>query len=141
MKRTAKANWLGDLQTGLGSLDTQSGILVNSPYSFKTRFGDLNGTNPEELLAASHAGCFTMSVSLVLTEAGFTAGELDTEAIVELDMSQFKISSIHLNLKAAPIPGVSRSVFEALLEVAKAECIISNALSVPISVSVEHSEA
>lgn len=138
MKRTAKANWNGDLQTGLGTLSSQSGVLDKTAYSFKTRFGDGIGTNPEELLAASHAGCFTMSVTLVLTEAGFTAGTLDTEAILELDMSKFQVTGIQLNLSATEIPGVSLEKFTELVEVAKAKCIISGALSVPIGVGIDY---
>ncbi|RYG18169.1 MAG: OsmC family peroxiredoxin [Chitinophagaceae bacterium] len=136
MKRTGKANWNGDLQTGLGVLTSQSGILNATPYSFKTRFGDGNGTNPEELLATAHAGCFTMSVSLVVGEAGFKAGNLHTEAVLELDMQRLQITGIQLNLVAEQIAGLSEPNFNELVEVAKSKCILSNALSVPIAVSV-----
>ena len=90
MKRIAKAHWKGNLQEGKGEISTQSTVLNNTNYSFKTRFADGIGTNPEELIAAAHAGCFTMAVSATLTQAGITANDLDTEAVLDLDLQNLK---------------------------------------------------
>src|SRR6202012_3626071 len=101
MKRTSKAHWKGNLKEGKGEISSQRTVLNQTPYSFKTRFESGVGTNPEELIAAAHAGCFTMSVSAALESAGFKAGDLDTEAIVDVDFSILKIVGIQLNLKAS----------------------------------------
>ncbi len=138
MKRTAKAHWKGNLQEGQGELTSQSTVLNNTNYSFKTRFADGIGTNPEELLAAAHAGCFTMAVSAALTRAGFTPNDLNTEAILDLDMQALSITGIHLEIKGAPIDGVSEARFKEIAEGAKAGCIISKALSVPITLGVTY---
>ncbi|WP_276483282.1 OsmC family protein [Paraflavitalea pollutisoli] len=138
MKRTANAHWNGNLKEGKGALSTQSTTLNQTQYSFKTRFEEGVGTNPEELLAAAHAGCFTMAVSATLTQAGFAAGNLDTQAILDLDMVGLKVNGIHLELKAEPIEGVSAEKFNEIAEGAKANCIISKALSVPITLSVTY---
>ena len=138
MKRTAKAHWNGTLNNGKGEITTQSTILNNTQYSFKTRFQDGIGTNPEELIAAAHAGCFTMAVGAELSKAGFTPGDLDTEAILDLDMTALSITGIHLELKASNIPGVSEEKFKQIAEGAKANCIISKALSVPITLNVKY---
>ena len=139
MKRTAKAHWSGTLKEGKGEITTQSTILNNTQYSFKTRFADGVGTNPEELIAAAHAGCFTMAVGAALSQAGFTPGDLDTEAILDLDMVALSITGIQLELKGAAIEGVSEEKFKEIAEGAKANCIISKALSVPITLSVQYS--
>lgn len=139
MKRTAKAHWNGTLQEGKGEISTQSTILNNTQYSFKTRFADGIGTNPEELIAAAHAGCFTMAVGAVLTQAGFTPGDLNTEATLDLDMVALSITGIHLALKSSPIDGVSEEKFKEIAEGAKANCIISKALNVPITLDVQYS--
>ena len=136
MKRTAHAHWNGTLTEGKGELTTQSTTLNNTQYSFKTRFQEGVGTNPEELIAAAHAGCFTMSVSAQLTQAGFTPNDLTTDAVLELDMATLSITSIHLDLKGSAIDGVSEEKFKEIAEGAKANCIVSKALSVPISLSV-----
>ena len=138
MKRTAHAHWNGNLQQGTGEISTQSTILNNTQYSFKTRFADGIGTNPEELIAAAHAGCFTMAVSAVLTQAGFTANDLSTDAILDLDMAALSIAGIHLELKASAIEGVSEEKFKEIAEGAKANCIVSKALNVPITLSVTY---
>lgn len=138
MKRTGTAHWNGNLKEGKGVLTTQSTTLNKTQYSFKTRFEEGVGTNPEELLATAHAGCFTMAVSAVLTQAGFTPGDLDTNAVLDLDMVGLKINGIHLELKAAPIEGVTAEKFNEIAEGAKANCIISKALSVPITLSVTY---
>jgi osmotically inducible protein OsmC len=136
MKRTAKAHWNGTLTTGSGVISTQSTVLNNTQYSFKTRFQDGIGTNPEELIAAAHAGCFTMAVGAALTQAGFTPNDLDTDAILDLDMANLSITGIHLSLKAETIDGVDEATFNGIAEGAKANCIISKALSVPITLEI-----
>lgn len=128
MKRTANAHWNGNLKEGAGTISTQSTTLSNTQYSFNTRFADGVGTNPEELLGASHAGCFTMALSAFLTEKGFTAGDLDTKATVEFDMSALKITSITLDLTASIIEGVSEEEFKTFANGAKENCPISKAL-------------
>ena len=138
MKRTANAHWNGALQTGAGELSTPSTVLNHTPYSFKTRFADGVGTNPEELIAAAHAGCFSMALSGALTQNGFTAGDIFTTATVDLDMQTLSISGIHLELKATPIDGVDGATFKEIAEGAKAHCIVSKALSVPITLDVTY---
>lgn len=136
MKRTANAHWNGTLQDGKGEITTQSTVLNKTQYSFKTRFAEGVGTNPEELIAAAHAGCFTMAVGAALTQAGYTPGDLTTDAILDLDMQVLSITAIALNLKAAVIEGLSEQQFKEIAEGAKANCIISKALNVPISLNV-----
>ena len=138
MKRTANAHWNGTLQNGAGELTTQSTVLNNAPYSFKTRFADGIGTNPEELIAAAHAGCFSMALSATLSQHGFTAGDIFTTATVDLDMQALSIAGIHLELKATPIDGVDAATFNEIAEGAKAHCIVSKALSVPITLQVTY---
>ncbi len=131
MKRTAKAHWEGTVKEGKGNLTTQSEILNQTNYSFRTRFtGDEKGTNPEELLAAAHAGCFTMAVSLGLTEKGLTSTYLDTEAIVNMDNSG--ITNIHLVI-TGKIEGINAAGFEAITKSAEKNCLISKVLSIPVS--------
>ncbi|WP_293303985.1 OsmC family peroxiredoxin [Pedobacter sp. UBA5917] len=129
MKRTAKAFWHGDLKSGAGHLSTQSGVLNETQYSFNTRFADGIGSNPEELLAAAHAGCFTMAIAYALSQQGFTPGELNTNAVVTLDMAKGGISQINLELQATAIEGVSAEEFEKQAFLAKENCIISKALA------------
>lgn len=138
MKRTGEAHWNGTLQNGQGEISTQSTVLEKTQYSFKTRFADGIGTNPEELIAAAHAGCFTMSVSAALTQAGFTPGDLTTDAILDLDIQALSITGIHLELKGSPVTGVSEELFKEIAEGAKANCIVSKALNVPITLSVSY---
>src|ERR1700730_1759531 len=120
MKRTSKAHWKGNLKEGKGEITTQSTVLNQTPYSFKARFESGIGTNPEELIAAAHAGCFTMSVSAALEQTGFLANDLNTEAILDLDMADLKVTGIHLDLKASLIDGVSAEAFQQIAEGAKA---------------------
>ena len=138
MKRTAKAHWNGTLTEGKGEITTQSTILNNTQYSFKTRFADGNGTNPEELIAAAHAGCFTMAVGAQLSQAGFTPGDLSTEAVLDLYMKALTITGIHLELKGSLIKGVDEAKFKEIAESAKVNCIISKALKVPITLTVTY---
>lgn len=131
MKRTAKAHWEGTVKEGKGNLTTQSEILSQTNYSFRTRFvGDEKGTNPEELLAAAHAGCFTMAVSLGLTEKGLTPTSLDTEAIVSMDNTG--ITGVHLVISGT-VDGITAEDFEAITKGAETNCLISKVLRIPIS--------
>ena len=138
MKRTANAHWNGTLQAGQGEITTQSTVLNKTQYSFKTRFADGIGTNPEELIAAAHAGCFTMAVGAALTQAGFTPGDLTTDATLDLDMQALAITHIHLELTGTVIDGVDEAKFKEIAEGAKANCIISKALNVPMSLGVTY---
>ncbi|HQQ98013.1 MAG TPA: OsmC family protein [Cyclobacteriaceae bacterium] len=130
LKRTASAHWEGDLKAGKGSISTQSTALNKTQYSFKTRFEDGVGTNPEELLAAAHAGCFTMAVSLGLTQAGFTASALDTHATVHLE--GLDVTGVHLSI-TGKVPGISAEKFTEVTKGAEKNCIISKALKVTIT--------
>lgn len=131
MNRTANAHWSGSLKEGKGTLSTPSGLLNNSNYSFKTRFEEgITGTNPEELLAAAHAGCFTMSVSAILTQKGHPPTSLDTVATVTL--IDVTITAIHLSITGT-VPGITAEEFTAVAKDAEKNCIVSRALSVPIS--------
>jgi len=138
MKRTAKAHWNGTLKEGKGEISTQSTTLNNTQFSFKTRFADGVGTNPEELIAAAHVGCFTMAVGAALTQAGFTPGDLETEAALDLDMAALSITGIHLELKGSKIEGVTSEKFKEVAEGAKTNCIISKALNVPITLNIQY---
>lgn len=131
MKRTAKAHWAGTLKEGKGELTTQSGILHKTNYSFKTRFVEAEkGTNPEELLAAAHAGCFTMAVGAALTQKGLSPTALDTQAIVT--MEGLAITAVHLTITGR-VSGISPEEFEALTKGAEQNCLISKVLNIPIS--------
>ncbi len=131
MKCTANAHWAGSIKEGKGELTTQSEILNQANYSFKTRFsGEEKGTNPEELLAAAHAGCFTMAVGFALTEKGLSPTSLDTEATVS--MEGFDITSVHLSI-TGNVPGISTEDFEAITKAAEQNCLISKALKIPVS--------
>jgi osmotically inducible protein OsmC len=126
MKRTATAHWQGDLKAGKGELSTASGVLSSTPYSFHTRFEDGQGTNPEELLAAAHAGCFTMALSAQLVNAGFTAKDLETTCTITLEKQPdgFAITASHLELKAS-VPGATREQFDQAVNSAKTGCPVS----------------
>ena len=134
IKRNASAQWSGTGKEGKGALTTQSGVLSSTPYSFSRRFGDEKGTNPEELIAAAHAGCFTMALAFQLTGAGKPAENLDTRADVSLEQVEggFKISAIALTLKAK-VPGLSKDEFKKLAETAKANCPVSKVLNATIT--------
>lgn len=131
MKRTAKAHWEGTIKEGKGNLSTQSGVIKSQNYSYKTRFeDDVKGTNPEELIAAAHAGCFTMAMSLHLGEKGYNPISLDTEASLTLEGTEIK--GIHLNI-TGKVPDVSEEEFKTLANDAAKNCIVSIALKVPIT--------
>jgi lipoyl-dependent peroxiredoxin len=134
MIRTAKAHWEGNLKEGKGTLSVQSGVLDNTNYSFKTRFEEgEKGTNPEELLAAAHAGCFTMAVSSMLNAKGITANKLDTEAT--LTMEGLSITGIHLSISGS-IPGIDAEGFATITKDAEKNCLISKVLNIPITSEV-----
>ena len=136
LKRIATAHWEGDIQTGKGGMSTpQSGLFADQNYSFKTRFGDEKGTNPEELLAAAHAGCFSMALSLVLGRAGFTPTKIDTRAELSMDPGMDPgptVTDVHLILSAS-VPGITAEQFAEIANAAKAGCVISRALAVPVT--------
>ncbi|RNF86103.1 OsmC family protein [Montanilutibacter psychrotolerans] len=135
ISRHATAHWEGDLKSGKGQLSTpQSGLMDNTRYGFNSRFGDERGTNPEELIAAAHAGCFTMALSAKLTEAGHPPASLDTRADVDLSMEGGPtLSQIRLKV-VAEVPGIDAARFQAIAEDAKANCPVSKALAaVPVS--------
>lgn len=132
MKRKATAVWNGTGKEGKGHLTTQSTVLDKTQYSFNSRFAEGIGTNPEELVAAAHAGCFTMKLSFVLGEAGFTPSELTTDCTITLDIGSGSISQAQLVLKAK-VPGISQEKFDACAEEAKANCPISKLLNTSIT--------
>ncbi len=136
MKRTAQAHWTGDLKSGKGSLTAPSGVLSNTAYSFQTRFENEKGTNPEELLAAAHAGCFTMALSAQLANAGLKADSLDTTCTISLEKTEggFSITSSHLDLKAK-IPGASQEAFDTAVKAAETGCPVSKLYKAEISVT------
>jgi osmotically inducible protein OsmC len=139
LKRKATAQWHGTGQAGNGTLSAPGGVLASTPYSFSSRFGEgVSGTNPEELLAAAHAGCFTMAVAFTLQGKGFTANELNTEATVILDKTDAGMTVTQVNLVlTGSADGVSADEFAEIAEGAKKNCIISRALSVPVTLEVK----
>ena len=136
MIRKANAVWKGSGRDGTGSLTSPSGVLDSTPYSFKTRFENEKGINPEELIAAAHAGCFSMALAFALQGAGFTATEIKTEAAVSLDPDGpgFKISKSHLTLRAT-IPGMSDADFQAIAREAEKGCPVSKVLNADVTLS------
>lgn len=136
MERKATAVWQGNLNQGKGTLTTDSGVLKQTPYSFGTRFENGPGTNPEELLAAAHAGCFTMALSAELGKAGITAEKLETTAAVTLDKQGegFTITKSHLNL-TAHIPNADQAKFDTAVQAAKQGCPVSKLYKAEITVT------
>lgn len=134
IKKRASAHWQGGIKDGKGSISTQSGALEDNPYGFNTRFEDQPGTNPEELIAAAHAGCFSMALSKELGDRGMTAESLETQAEVWLDKEEagFRISAVHLTLTAR-VPGADRDAFEQAVQAAKTGCPVSKVLDTEIS--------
>ncbi len=137
--RFAAAHWEGDLKTGLGRMSTpQSGLFTDQRYSFNTRFGDEKGTNPEELLAAAHAGCFSMALAFMLQNAGFTASRIDTRAEVKMELGTAGPSAVAVVLKVkASVPDIDAEQFATIADNAKANCVISRALSLPVTMEAE----
>lgn len=143
LKRRASAVWQGGFQDGTGAVSSASGVLNNTPYSFKTRLVSEDGTagtNPEELLAASHAGCFTMAVSVGLGQAGFTAEKLETQAVLTLDTDKLEVSAVELTLKGT-VPGIDEAKFIEIAEGSKKNCIISKALAASVTITLKASLA
>jgi osmotically inducible protein OsmC len=136
MKRTAQAKWQGDLKTGSGTISTASGTLASTPYSFHSRFEQGKGTNPEELLAAAHAGCFTMALSNQLAQAGLKAESLETACTVTLEQKDggFAITESHLELKAK-VPGATREAFDKATAGAKSGCPVSKLYNTNITLT------
>ena len=141
MKRKASAVWQGGLKDGKGRISTDSGVLDNSQYSFSTRFEEGKGTNPEELIAAAHAGCFAMALSGQLGNAGLTADSINTTAAVTLDKTDagFTITTVHLDV-TAKVPGASQDAFQTAANNAKAGCPISRLLKAEITMTAKLEE-
>ena len=136
MQRKASALWKGGLKDGKGAVSSSSGVLNNTPYSFSTRFENTPGTNPEELIAAAHAGCFTMALSGQLGAVGLKADKLETTATITLDKvgDGFSITKSHLDL-AARVPGADKAKFDAAVKNAETGCPVSKLFRAEISVN------
>ncbi|ASM54837.1 osmotically inducible protein OsmC [Pseudoalteromonas nigrifaciens] len=138
IKKSANSKWSGDIKTGKGSISTQSGALNNQPYGFNTRFEDKPGSNPEELVAAAHSACFSMALSLALGEAGFTADNIDTKAVVSLDEVDDGFAVTHIALEVnAKIADIANEQFQALCDQTKKGCPISKLMNAEISLKAE----
>jgi osmotically inducible protein OsmC len=138
MQRTASAHWSGGLKDGKGTVSTQSGVLSQTQYSFSTRFENGVGTNPEELIAAAHAGCFSMALSAQLGNAGMTAESIDTNASLTLDKTDagFSITAVHLEVKVK-IPGADPAKFDEAAQNAKKGCPVSRVLNATITMDAQ----
>ena len=138
MQRTGSAHWSGGLKDGKGTVSTPSGVLKDAQYSFSTRFENGIGTNPEELLAAAHAGCFSMALSAQLSNAGMTAESIDTSATVTLDKTEagFSITSSHLDV-TVKIPGANKAKFDEAAKAAETGCPISRVLNAKITMDAK----
>ena len=138
MQRSAIAHWSGGLKDGKGAITSASGVLKNTPYSFSTRFEGQPGTNPEELIAAAHAGCFTMALSAQLGSAGMTAQAIDTTATVTLEKvdSGFAITTVNLQVKAK-VPGADKAKFDQAAKSAKEGCPVSKVLNAKITMEAQ----
>ncbi|MDH4048698.1 MAG: OsmC family protein [Gammaproteobacteria bacterium] len=136
MKRSASAEWHGDLKKGKGKISTDSGVLKDAQYSFGTRFENGAGTNPEELIAAAHAGCFSMALSNILGKAELTASRIRTKAIVSLEQvdGNFSITAVHLDV-SAKVPGADKAGFDKAANDAKSGCPVSRVLNAKITMS------
>lgn len=134
IERRGSAVWQGGLRDGQGTLSTESGVLEGQPYGYGTRFEGTRGTNPEELIAAAHAGCFVMALSMILGQAALRAERLATQATVTLEQVEggFAITRVHLKLEAS-VPGADQATFEALAQKAKAGCPVSKVLNADVS--------
>ena len=138
MQRKASARWQGTVKEGAGTLSTQSGTLKDTPYSFVARFGDVKGTNPEELVAAAHVGCFTMALSFMLNNAGFTADAIDSEATLTFEQVKeaWTVTAIHLTTRAR-VPDIDAAKFAEVAANAKANCPISRLLNATITLDAK----
>ena len=133
IKRNASAHWEGSGKDGKGTVSTASTVLNQAQYSFNTRFADGIGTNPEELVGAAHAGCFSMKLAFNLQEAGFTADSIDTQCTITLDPASGSITESHLVVKAS-VPGIEAEKFQSLIDDAEANCPISKLFNTKITV-------
>jgi osmotically inducible protein OsmC len=138
MKRSANAAWSGGLKDGKGTVSTESGVLSGVPYNFRMRFENDKGTNPEELIAAAHAACFSMALSMILGQAGMTAQNIATKATVSLDQAEggFKVTSSHLET-TVKIPNADKAAFQKAVEAAKSGCPISKLLNAAITMDAK----
>ena len=134
MNKTASAHWAGNLKQGKGTISTESGALKDNPYGFNTRFENQPGTNPEELIGAAHAGCFSMAFAMLLGEENFTPDSIDTQATVTLEKQcdGFAVTAVHLKMQAR-IPGIEQSKFDEIAGKAKSGCPISKLLNAKIT--------
>ncbi len=138
MKRTASAHWQGDLKSGNGDISSASGVLNKTRYSFSARFEEGQGTNPEELLAAAHAGCFSMALSAQLGQANLTAESIDTQCSISLEKQPdgFSITESHLDLKAK-VPGATQEQFDKAVQAAKTGCPVSKLYKTNITLNAQ----
>lgn len=138
IKRTAQAQWNGSIKEGAGTLTAPGGALKNTPYSFASRFENANGTNPEELIAAAHAGCFTMALTFIMSNAGITPTKLATNATLSMEQAGggWQISAIHLDVTGT-VPGIDAAKFQQLAGEAKANCPVSKVLNAKITMEAK----
>jgi osmotically inducible protein OsmC len=138
MKRKGSAHWQGSAKEGSGTVSTQSGTLADTPYSFTARFAEGKGTNPEELIAAAHAGCYTMALAFALNNAGFAPEVIDSEALLTMEPVDGKptITAVHITTRAR-IPGIDATAFADLASGAKTGCVVSRALNPAIVVTLD----
>ena len=134
IQKSGQAHWEGDIKSGKGTVTTESGVLSQQPYGFNTRFEGAKGTNPEELIGAAHAACFSMALSLMLGEAGHKAQSIDTKAVVSLDKAGegFEITKVALTSEVS-VPGVDENEFDEIIQKAKAGCPVSKVLNAEIT--------
>jgi osmotically inducible protein OsmC len=138
MSKKASAEWKGGIKDGGGTISTETGVLKDAPYGFKSRFEDGKGTNPEELIAAAHAGCFSMAFSLMLGEAGFTPDRIATKAAVTIEKKEggFEITASHLTVEAS-VPGLDEAQFQKIAGQAKSGCPVSKVLNANITMDAK----
>lgn len=134
MKKSASATWIGGLKDGQGTISTETGVLREAPFGFRSRFEDGPGTNPEELIGAAHAGCYSMALSLGLGNAGLTADRIETRAVVTLDKDGdgFAITAVHLSCRAK-VPGADAATFDRIAQATKQACPVSKVLKASIT--------
>ncbi|MHA6204087.1 OsmC family protein [Dyella soli] len=138
MKKNASASWSGGLKNGTGTVSTATGVLRDAPYGFRSRFEDGPGTNPEELLGAAHAGCYTMALAAGLEQAGFSAAHIDTKAVVTLDKDGdgFAITTVDLTTRAK-VPNIDKSTFDTIARATKEGCPVSKVLKATITLDAQ----
>ena len=141
MKKSASATWIGGLKDGQGTISTETGVLREAPFGFRSRFEDGPGTNPEELIGAAHAGCYSMALSLGLGNAGLTADRIETRAVVTLDKDGdgFAITAVHLSCRAK-VPGADAATFDRIAQATKQACPVSKVLKAAITLDASLEE-